>query len=146
MLILKSLRIKMDYNPSAEDKWVKKYLVFFAFFATLLPLQDLLEFVVLVPEAPYLSTQLFILSAQLLDVVLTWNKTKDSHKLRGNDRTIRLAPPSRCFSRGNHLITIPDWQRTLCPLHLSKRSIIGQPRQQSLASNPSSFVASRNRW
>ena len=47
------------------------YLVFFAFRAALLPLQYLLELVVLVPQAPYLSAQLLVLPAQLLDVVLT---------------------------------------------------------------------------
>jgi len=45
-------------------------LVLFAFAAILLFLQNLLKFVVLVPETPYFSTQLLILSAQFFNIVL----------------------------------------------------------------------------
>lgn len=104
-----------------------EYLVFFAFRVALLPLQYLLEFVVLVPEAPYLSTQLLVLPAQLLDVVLTCNRSGGLLENPGNADRVPIR-----FSRGNRLITgsvATDGPR---PAHLSKRSIIGQAWQQSL--------------
>ena len=46
------------------------YLGFVALLSALLLLQDLLEFVVLVPQTPYFSPELLVLPAQLLDVIL----------------------------------------------------------------------------